>query len=75
MPDFLTATDVGRLVHLWKKTAPGARRQNGIRERWEREEEREAEAEELGAAEGSGGGQELPLFLPTPSFISSAGEE
>ena len=38
------------------------------RERTEREEER-VEAEELGAR------VESPLFLPTPSFISSADEE
>ena len=38
-------------------------------ERREREEEREAEAEELGA------GEELPLFLPTPSFMASANEK
>jgi len=34
-------------------------------ERREREEERRAEAEELGT------GDELPLFLPTPSFVAS----
>jgi len=37
--------------------------------RREREEERRVEAEELGA------GEELPLFLPTPSFMASAEEE
>ena len=40
------------------------------RERKAREEERRAEAEELGA----GGGGELPLFLPTPSSMASAEE-
>ena len=34
-----------------------------LREHWGREEERETEAEEL------------PLFLPTPSFMASADEE
>jgi len=36
--------------------------------RREREEERRAEAKELG-------GEELLLFLPTPSFMASSGEE
>jgi len=45
-----------------------------LQERLEREEEQEAEVEKLGAAEGSGAGEELPLFLPTPSFMTSAGE-
>jgi len=39
-----------------------------LRERREREEERRMEAEELGA------GVERSLFLPTPSFMVSAGE-
>ena len=39
----------------------------------ERDEEREAEAEELGAEVGTG--EKLPLFLPTPSFMASADEE
>jgi len=38
----------------------------GRRERREREGERRVEAKELGA------GEELPLFLPAPSFIASA---
>jgi len=40
-----------------------------LRERREREAERRVEAELLGA------GEELPLFLPTPPFMASAGEE
>jgi len=44
-------------------------------ERREREEEQEAEAEELGVAAGLGAGQELPLLLPTLSFMASADEE
>jgi len=46
-----------------------------LRERREREEEREVEAEELGAGGDLGAGKELPLFLPTPPFMASAGEE
>ena len=42
------------------------------RERREREEERRAEAEELGAAAELA--REVPLFLPTPSFMASADE-
>jgi len=41
----------------------------GARELREREEEREAEPEELGAE------VEEPLFLPTPAFMASAEEE
>ena len=40
-----------------------------LRERQEREEERTEEAEALGT------GEEPPLFLPTPPFRISAGEE
>ena len=40
-----------------------------------REEEREAEAEELGALGGLGAREERPLFLPTPPFMASADEE
>jgi len=40
-----------------------------LQERTEREEDRRAEAEGLGA------GEQLPLFVPTPSFKASAGEE
>jgi len=39
------------------------------------EEEREAEAEELGAAGELGAGEELPLLLPPPAFMASADEE
>ena len=49
-----------------------------LRELREREEERRAEVEELGPPGGGGGepgaGKELPLFLPTPSFMASAEE-
>jgi len=46
-----------------------------LRERMEWEEERRAEAEVLGAEGETGAGEEPPLFLPTPSFMASAGEE
>ena len=46
-----------------------------LRELREREEERRAESEELGAAGESGAGEELLLFLPTPSFKASAEED
>jgi len=45
-----------------------------LRERREREDERRVEAEELGAGEEWGGGEQ-PLFLPTPPFMASVGEE
>jgi hypothetical protein len=40
-----------------------------LRDWREREEVRRVEVEELGA-----GGEEQPLFLPTPSFMASAEE-
>jgi len=46
-----------------------------LRDRREQEEEREAGVEELGAAVEFDAGEELPLFLPTPSFMASAEEE
>jgi len=61
--------------HLWKDSAGSQTSEWELRERPEREEEQEAEAKELGAAGGSGAGEELPLFLPTPSFMASADEE
>ena len=72
--DFLTATDVGRLVPPVDEDGAGSQPSEWeLRERQEREEEQEAK--ELGAAGGSGAGEELPLFLPTPSFMASADEE
>ena len=75
--DFLSSTDVGRLVPPLDKEGDAGSEVSEwkLRERWEREEEQEAEAEELGAAGGSGAGEERPLFLPTPSFMVSADEE
>ena len=46
-----------------------------LRESREREEEREAEVQALGTEGELDGGAESPLFLPTPSFMASAGEE
>ena len=46
-----------------------------FRERRDREEEREVEAEELGAVGELSAGGELPLFLPTHSFMASADED
>ena len=61
--DFLSSTDVGRLVPPLEEEGDAGSEVSEweLRERREREEEREAEAEELGA------GREEPLFLPTPS--------
>jgi len=63
--DSLSTTDVGRLVPAEGNARSGSER----RERREREEERRVEAGDLDARE------ELPLFLPTPSFMVSADEE
>ena len=46
-----------------------------LRERREREEEREAEAEALDAEDEGDARDEHRLFLPTPPFMASAGEE
>ena len=74
--DFLTSTDVGRLVPpLDGDGARGQASEWELQERREEEEEQEAEAEELGAAGGSGAGEERPLIPPTPSFLASADEE
>ena len=75
--DFLSATDVGRLVPPLgdKGDATSEVSEWELRERQERQEEREAEAEALGAADELGAGEERPLFLPTPPFMGSAGED
>ena len=41
----------------------------------EREEKSRDEAKELGAAGELGAGEELPLFLPAPSFMASADKD
>jgi hypothetical protein len=74
--DFLSSTDVWRLVLPWEESDAGSEVSEWeLREHWEREEEREAEAEEFGAAEELGVGGELPLFLPTPAFMATVHEE
>jgi len=68
--DFLSTTDVGRLAPaLADEDAQSEVSEWELRERREREEERGAEAERLGAE------VEEPLFLPTPAFMASAEEE
>jgi len=58
--DFLSSTDVGRLVPPLEKEDAGSEVSEwGLRERREEEEE----------------GEEPPLFPSTPSFMASAGEE
>ena len=72
--DFLSTTDVGRLVPPEEEGDAGSEASEWeLRERQEREEEREVEAEVLGAEWGAG--EELPLFLPTPAFMASADED
>ena len=72
VPDFLSTTDVGRLVPA-EEDAGSEVSEVGCRERREREEERRAEAEELGVAEELAA-REGPLFPPTPSFMATAEE-
>ena len=73
--DFLSSTDVGRLVPPLEERDAGSQVSEWeLRERWEREVERETEAVELGAAGEVGAGEELPLLLPTPPFMASAEE-
>jgi hypothetical protein len=72
--DFLSSTDMGRIVPpLEESDAGSAAFEWELRERWEREEERRAEAGVLGAEDEPG--VEKPPFLPTLSFMASAGEE
>jgi len=61
------STGLNRAEEGAKSEAPGWE----LRELREREEEREVEAEELGAA-GEPDAKQAPLFLPTPSFMASA---
>jgi len=60
----LEKSDIGSQVSEWE-----------LRDRREREEEREAGVEELGAAGELDAGEELSLFLPTSPFMASAEEE
>jgi len=73
--DFLSSTDVGRLAPPLEEGDDGSQVSRWeLRECQEQEEERGPEAEELGAASGLRAWEERPLFLPTPSFMASAGE-
>jgi hypothetical protein len=74
--DFLSSPDVGKLVPPLEED--DARSEVSEWELWERrarQEEREAEVEALGVVDEMGAGEELLLFLPTPSFMASAGED
>jgi len=62
--DWPRLRDTGSVVSKWERG-----------ERGERGEERRAEAKDLGAAGELGAGEELPLYLPTPSFMASADED
>ena len=73
---FLSATDVGRLAVAAEEGGTGSDASEWqLRERREREEELRAEAAVLGTEDKLGGGEGLPLFLPTPCFMVSADEE
>jgi len=73
--DFLSSTDVGRLAPpLAEKGDAGSEVSEWeLRGHQERQEEREEKAEALGAEDEMGAGEGLPLFLPTPYFMASAG--
>ena len=75
--DFLSSSDVGRLVPPVDEgdDAGSEVSEWELRKRRERQEERVGEAEALGAVDWRGDGEVLPLFLPTPPFMASAGEE
>jgi len=70
--DFLSSADVGRLVPPLKSDTGSQVSEWELRDRQERGEEREAEAEERAAAGELGAEEELPEFLPTPSLMASA---
>jgi len=67
--DFLSPTDVGRLVPA-EEDAGSEASEWELRERRGWEEERRAEDEELDVE-----GEEQPSLLPTPSLMSSAEED
>ena len=69
MLDFLSSTDVGRIVPAAEAVdAESEASEWELQERQEREEERRAEAEALGD-------REEPLFLPTPPFMAAVEAE
>ena len=68
--DFLSTTDVGRRVPVTaEEDAESEVSEWELREWREREGEREAEVQRLGAE------VEEPLFLPTPAFMASGKEK
>jgi hypothetical protein len=66
---FRSTTDMRRRAPPPAEDAESETSEWVLRERREREEERRAETEELGAV---GAEVEEPLFLPTPAFMASA---
>ena len=68
---FLTTTDVERIVPPVEEEAD----QRSEVSEWELREGREREGERRAEAEGLGAGEERPLFLPTPPFMASMGGE
>ena len=76
VPDFLSATDVGRLVPAVEESGAGSDVSEWeLQECQEREEELRAEVVALGAEDKPGGMEGLLLSLPTPSFMASVEEE
>jgi len=75
--DFLSSTDVGKVVPTAEveDNVESDASEGELRERGEREEEREAEVGELGAEDDRDAGEEHWLFLPTLPFTASAEEE
>jgi len=73
--DFLSSTEVGKIVPaVEEEDDVGSETSEWeLRERQEREEKRRVE--ELGAENEAAAGEEPPLFLPTPSFMTTAGEK
>ena len=65
MLDFLTSMEVGKTVPVVDEDAGSEASEWELRERTEQEEERRAEV--------LGTGEEPPLFLPTPPFMTSTG--
>jgi len=73
--DFLSSTDVGKLVLVEDEGDAGSEAPEWeLWERREREEDRRVESEELGAVREVGAGEEPPLLLPTCAFMASGGE-
>jgi len=73
--DFLASTDVGKIAPAVEEDATSEASEWELRERREREEEAETETEALGAEDVGDTRGEHRLFLPTPPFMASAGEE